>query len=109
MRDHYGEVCFFPDADGLANRAEQTDGVGAFVAHVGVVDTAVLCGDASQFDDLFCTGEAAGCVIEAGRDTDRAFLHGCIDQGFHAIQLFRPRLRIRHPHHFLANGSLTDK
>ena len=97
------------DADGLADGAEQADVVGALVAHVRVVDAAVLRGDAGQLDDLFGAGEAAGSVVQAGRDADGAFVHGCIDEGLHAIELLRRRLGVGHAHHLAADGSLADE
>ena len=83
VRDHDGHVRFATDADGLAHGAEQADGVGALVTHVGVVDAAVLRGDLRQLDHFFRGGVAARRVVEAGGDADGAFLHGGVDEALH--------------------------
>ena len=109
VRDHYREVGLLADANGLADGAEQADVVGAFVAHVGVVDAAVLCRDTGELDDLFGAGEAARRIVEAGGHADGTLLHGGVDEGLHAIDLLGRGLGVGHAHDLAAHGSLPDE
>ena len=45
VRDHDRQMRFLADANRLAHRGKQADGVRALVAHMRVVDAAVLRGD----------------------------------------------------------------
>ncbi|MND06437.1 hypothetical protein D3C83_278020 [compost metagenome] len=51
------------DVDGLTNRGEN---FGAFVAHVGRIDAAVLAGDLREFHDLVCIGIGTRNVDQSG-------------------------------------------
>ncbi len=88
VEDVDGRFGHLPDFDSFIDGIEQAI---AFVAHVGVVASAVPAGDFRERGDLFQRGVVGGGIDEGGGDADRAGLHRLVDIGLHFFQFLRRR------------------
>ncbi|MEY5014512.1 MAG: hypothetical protein RIS92_870 [Verrucomicrobiota bacterium] len=85
MRNLGADAGFAGDADDFV---EGFKDAGGFVAHVGGVDAAAFGCGSREVDEFVCGGERTGDVDETGAESERAGLHGFIEEGAHAFLLF---------------------
>src|SRR5262249_11900335 len=109
VRDVHRYLRFATDANRLFNRAEQSNCVRTFVAHVRVVDSTFRSCDLSELDDFFGLRVALWRVIQAGRHAEGAVIHRLRNVLLHLLELCRRGLGVGWPNYFPANRPKTGE
>ena len=99
-----GKSALGADADRLAHGRQET---ARLVAHVRVIDTAVLRGDLRQFDDLLGLRVVRRDVEEPGRKPERAVLHRLAHEVPHLVEFLRRRRAVLHSEHLPAGPGVA--
>ena len=101
-----GESALGADADRLAHRREEPP---RLVAHVRVVDAAVLRRDLRQLDDFLGLGVVGRDVEESGREAERAVLHRLAHEVAHFVEFLDGGGAVLHADHPLAGPRVAGE
>src|SRR5207245_2494514 len=101
-----GDLRLSSNFKSLANRFNS---LGAFIANVRGIQSAITSCNLSQGDDLGRFREAPGHIFKSSRKSDRPIFHRPVNQVSHRIQFLRGWLARDHSHDFLTYTVVTDK
>jgi hypothetical protein len=108
VRDDTGQTGALGDRDHFVDRRDHADAVVGLVTDVTGVTAAALGRGLGHLDDLGGGGVAAGRVIQAARQAERAGTHPVADEADHPRQLRRRGIAVGHAENLAPHRAVRD-